>query len=208
MTGEIVARVVRALEGYYRVAAEDPRPFVSVHDDESSREMLLVRQGDDEVEMTLVLPKRLATARWETLSLDERCQVVEGASHFLMVCDRARGDRSTTQLELELQAEVDKWVVLSNGGRLHAAADLELRDALYDADFPGSAEGGTGVCKYLHAGNTPQGERYRVANNLAARFVHRLSTGYARTGRHHEMRAELSKFFRMTQEQKLRTVAA
>lgn len=195
MTGEIVARVVRALEGYYRVAAEDPRPFVAVDEHDSSREMLLVRQGEEELELQLVLPKRLAEAKWETLTLDERCQVVEGASHFLMVCDRARAERSTTQLELELQAEVDKWVVLSNGGRLHVEADWELRDALYDAEF-------------MHAANTVEGERYRLANNLAARFVHKLSTGYARTGRHHEMRVELSKFFRMTQAEKLRAVAA
>ncbi len=195
MMGEIVARVVCALEKYYRVEGEDPRPFVSVHEDAASREVLLVREGDDELEITLVLPKRLAEGRWETFTLDERCQLVEGASHFLMVCNRARVERSTTQLELELQAEVDKWVILSNGGRLHVEADLELRDALYDAAF-------------LHAENSVEGERYRLANSLAARFVHKLSTGYARTGRHHELRTELSKFFRMTQADKLRAVAA
>lgn len=195
MTGEIVARVVRALEGYYDVKAEDPRPFVSVDDDPEGREMLLVREGEEDLELRLVLPKRLAEARWETLSLDERCQVVEGASHFLMVCDRARAERPTTQLELELQAEVDKWVVLSNGGRLQFEADLELRDALYDAE-------------YLHAENSVEGERYRLANALAARFVHKLSHGFARKGRHHLLRAELSKFFRMPQAEKLRTVAA
>ena len=48
MMGEIVARVVRALEGYYRVEGEDPRPFVTAHEDEELREVLLVREGDDD----------------------------------------------------------------------------------------------------------------------------------------------------------------
>lgn len=198
MTGEIVARVVRALERYYQASAEDPRPFVAVDEDDGGRELLLLREGDEALELKLVLPRRLATASpsgWQTMSLDDRCQVVEGASHFLMVCERARAERSTTQLELELQAEVDKWLVLSNGGRLDRDADLELRDALFEGEF-------------LHAANTVEGERYRLANNLAARFVHKLATTFARTGRHDDMRIELSKFFRMTQEEKLRAVAA
>ncbi|MBI2394032.1 MAG: hypothetical protein HYV09_30960 [Deltaproteobacteria bacterium] len=205
MTGEIVARVVRALERYYQASAEDPRPFVAVHEDDGGRELLLVREGEEDLELKLVLPRRLATVPpqgWQTLTLDDRCQVVEGASHFLMVCERARADRSTTHLELELQAEVDKWLVLSNGGRLDRDADLELRDALFPI-ARASREG-----EFLHPANTVEGERYRLANNLAARFVHKLSTTFVRAGRHDDLRAELSKFFRMTQEEKLRAVAA
>lgn len=197
MTGEVVARIVRALERYYRASAEDVRPFVAVESEGSAaREVLLVRQGHGELELQLRLPEKLANARWECLSLDERCQVVEGASHFLMVCDRARAKRTTTQLELELQGEVDKWLVLSNGGRLDVEADLQLRDALFDDG------------EFLHAANTDEGERYRLANNLAARFVHKLSRAYVWTGRQHELRSELLRFFRMTQQEKLRAVAA
>lgn len=196
MTGEVVARIVRALERYYRASAEDVRPFVAVEESSSAREVLFVRQGQEELELQLVLPERLANARWEGLTLDERCQVVEGASHFLMVCDRAKAKRTTTQLELELQAEVDKWLVLSNGGRLDVDADTQLRDALFDD------------AAFLHAANSDEGERYRLANNLAARFTHKLSRAYVWTGRQHELRGELLKFFRMTQQEKLRAAAA
>ena len=196
MTGEVVARIVRALERYYRTAAEDVRPFVAVEESATGREVLFVRQGHGELELQLVLPERLANAKWEGLTLDERCQVVEGASHFLMVCDRAKAERTTTQLELELQAEVDKWLVLSNGGRLDVEADTQLRDALYDDGA------------FCHAANTDDGERYRLANNLAARFVHKLSRTYVWTRRQHELRGELLRFFRMTQQEKLRAVAA
>jgi hypothetical protein len=198
MNGEVVAKIVRALEKYYRASAEDVRPFLEVHENPECREVLMVRQGGEEIEISLVLPKHLMHVRWdhwETLSLDERCQVVEGASHFLMVCDRARTDRPTTQLELELQAEVDKWLILSRGGRLDVEADAQLRDTLYEGAF-------------LHPANSDEGHRYRLANNLAARFVHKLSRAYVWTGKQSEMREELLKFFRMSQHDKLRAVAA
>jgi hypothetical protein len=195
MNGEVVAKIVRALEKYYRANAEDVRPYLGAHDDPESREVLLVRQGDEEIEISLVLPKHLVDAKWECLSLDERCQVVEGASHFLMVCDRARAERQTTQLELELQAEVDKWLILSRGGRLDVEADAQLRDVLYQGQF-------------VHPANSDEGDRYRLANNLAARFVHKLSRAYVWTGKQAEMREELLKFFRMSQQDKLRAVAA
>jgi hypothetical protein len=193
MTGTVVATIVRALERYYRASAEDPTPFVSTHEDECGREVLLLREGDEELEMTLVLPKRILENPWETLSLDERCQVVEGASHFLVVCDRAKQERPTTHLELELQAEVDKWLILSRGGRLDPEA---LRDALF--------EGG----EFLHAENTVEGERYRLASSLAGRFVHRLCKRFVAHGRLAEMRAELVRFFHLPQSEKLRAAAA
>jgi hypothetical protein len=196
MTGITVATIVRALERYYRASAEDPTPFVSTHEDECGREVLLLREGDEELEMTLVLPKRILENPWETLSLDERCQVVEGASHFLMVCDRAKQERPTTHLELELQAEVDKWLILSRGGRLDPEADRSLRDALF--------EGG----EFLHAANTVEGERYRLASSMAGRFVHRLYERFVARGRLSEMRAELVRFFHLPQSEKLRAAAA
>lgn len=195
MNGAVVAKIVRVLETYYRTTAEDVLPFLDTHEDPKGREVLVIRQGEEEIEISLVLPKHLMDARWESLSLDERCQVVEGASHFLMVCDRARADRSTTQLELELQAEVDKWLILSRGGRLDVEADAQLRGALYEGQF-------------LHPAHTDEGHRYRLANNLAARFVHKLSRAYVWTGKQLQMRDKLLEFFRMTQEEKLRAVAA
>jgi hypothetical protein len=201
MTGVLVARIVRELERYYDASAEDVAAFVRASEEEEARETLLVRQGgaeEDELELQLVLPTRVASAEpraWPGLSLDDRCQVVEGASHFLLVCERARAGRPTTQLELELQAEVDKWLVLSRGGRLAPEHDDALLDALYDAP------------EFLHDASSVEGDRYRLANRLGARFARRLSHGYARKGRFREMRRALARFFRMSQEEKLRVSA-
>ena len=196
MTGITVARILKELERYYDASAEDVAPFLRAQVDEHARESLLVRQDDEGVDLALCLPKHVTDSPWRTLTLDERCQVIEGASHFLVVCERARSERSTTHLELELQAEVDKWLVLSQGGTLDPDQDGWLRGTLY--------EGG----EFLHDAGSTEGERYRLASSLAARFVHRLSHAFARRGRHAEMQRELVRFFRMTQEEKLRAIAA
>ena len=196
MTGITVARILKELERYYEASAEDVAPFLRPHEGDESREALLVRQDQEGVDLALCLPPRVVDSPWRTLTLDERCQVIEGASHFLVVCERARSDRSTTHLELELQAEVDKWLVLSQGGRLDPDQDGWLRGTLYEGS------------EFLHDEGSTEGDRYRLASSLAARFVHRLSHAYARKGRHAEMQRELGRFFRMTQEEKLRVIAA
>jgi hypothetical protein len=201
MTGITVARILKELERYYEASAEEVAPFLRAHepaegDAQPSREALLLRQHDEGLDVALVMSKHVADSPWRTLTLDERCQVIEGASHFLVVCERARTERSTTHLELELQAEVDKWLVLSQGGRLDPDQDGWLRGTLY--------EGG----EFIHEEGSTEGDRYRLANSLAARFVHRLSHTYARKGRHAEMQRELGRFFRMTQEEKLRAIGA
>ena len=196
MTGASVVEILRRLERYYEACAEDVASFLHTADDEGAREALLVRQDGEAIELALVLPAEVASAPWATLSLDQRCQVIEGASHFLVVCERARTERSTTQLELELQAEVDKWLILSQGGRLDGHGDAQLRGALYEDG------------RYLHDEASTEGARYRLANTLAARFVHRLSNAYAQRGLHREMRSQLGRFFRMGQEEKMRAIAA
>ncbi|MEO7095669.1 MAG: hypothetical protein ABI175_20595 [Polyangiales bacterium] len=196
MTGITVARILKELERYYEASAEDVAPYLRAHVGDEAREALLVREDDEYVDVALCLPPHVTDSPWRTLTLDERCQVIEGASHFLVVCERARSERSTTHLELELQAEVDKWLVLSQGGTLDPDRDVWLRGTLYEAG------------EFLHVDGSAEGERYRLANALAARFVHRLSHTYARKGRHAEMQRELVRFFRMTQEEKLRAIAA
>jgi hypothetical protein len=151
------------------------------------RETLLVRDaGDGDLEMTLRLPQLEADA-----NLDALCQIIEGVSHFVYVVERARTLRETTQLELELQAEVDKWVVLGASMRaFNARRSAALRTQLYERVV------------FEHDGEL--GERYRVANDAANRFVRRLERQYVDRERYSELRAELRRFFQVGQEEKLR----
>jgi hypothetical protein len=113
-------------------------------------------------------------------------------SHFVYVANRARQELPSTQLELELQAEVDKFVLLVLEQLPYDRGEaLEVHEQLYER------------VRFLHAAGTEQGDRYRVANGLAARFVRRL-LGSGGSAAH----AALRRFYRAGQAEKIWLVAA
>jgi hypothetical protein len=188
-----------ALERLYQLdRVVDVDAFVSPAA-EGEREALMVRMAEDgTVEMSLRLPM-LGRAEFDVSAgadLDPLCQIIEGVSHFVYLADRAREDRETTQLELELQAEVDKYVVLAATlGSLDEGKSELLRGRLYEDVSFSDAEG------------SEHGERYRMANRLAARYVRRLETRFVREGKIRELHRELRRFYRLGQEEKLRVAA-
>ncbi len=76
----------------------------------AAREQLLVSLNGDELQMSLFLDPSLIAAAPH--SLDALAAVLEGVSHFVCVAWRAERDATCTALELELQAEIDKFVLL------------------------------------------------------------------------------------------------
>jgi hypothetical protein len=193
----VAAAIQRSLERLYQLdRVADVNAFVMAGSD-GEREALFVREDEDgTVEMALRLPA-LARREFDVSSdedLDPLCQIIEGVSHFVYLADRARGDREATQLEMELQAEVDKYVILAGTlGELDERTSSLLRARLYDA------------VTFEHDEGTELGERYRIANALASRFVFRLERVYVRPQRFPELHEELRRFYRMGQEEKLRT---
>jgi hypothetical protein len=118
-------------------------------------------------------------------------------SHFVYLADRARVDRATTQLELELQAEVDKFVLLAAWlGEPSVQATATLRKRLYEDVI------------YAHEAESERGQRYRLANERAHTFVRRLERDYVEERRWPEMQAELRRFYRLGQSDKLRLALA
>jgi hypothetical protein len=144
--------------------------------------------ADGGLEVSLALPQLAGGA-----SLDVLCQIIEGVSHFVYVVERARVKREATQLELELQAEVDKWVVLGAALRgFDVARSAALRAGLYEQ------------VAYVQGAQTEAGERYRLANEAAHGFVRRLEREFVARERFRDMRAELRRFFHAGQGDKLR----
>jgi hypothetical protein len=184
----LAKRVQGGLERVYRLdRIADVGDFL--HEAEAGgREVLLMREAEDGgLEMRLHLPQ----LEEGIANLDALCQIIEGVSHFVYVVERARTQRETTQLELELQAEVDKWVVLGASMRaFDAGSSAALRARLYERVV------------FEHDGEL--GERYRVANDVANRFVRRLEREYVGRERYRELRTELRRFFQVGQEEKLR----
>jgi hypothetical protein len=185
----LATRVQGALERLYRLdRVADVRDFVEGAEAGEREELIVHAAGDGALEVTLRLPQLDMQA-----GLDSACQIIEGVSHFVYVVERARADREATQLELELQAEVDKWVVLAASVHgLDVERSAALRARLYER------------VAYCHAHDSEIGQRYRVANDVANRFVRRLEHDFVAPGRYGELRRALRSFFHVGQEEKLR----
>lgn len=189
----LARRLQTRLEGFYRLEALPDVDDFAEPTDEEGREVVLVRQAPDAVEVSVTLPAAGLVPPSGDLSLDVLCQIVEGVSHFVYLADRIRSLRSTTRLELELQAEVDKFVVLGFAAVSRADHGTAWRvvHRLYE-----------GV-RFLHPAGSEEGDRYRVANDLAARFCARVAR---RVGS--DARERLVRFHREGQEEKMRLARA
>lgn len=182
-------RLQRQIEALYRLErGPDVCPFVQF-DAEVEHETVLVGQGtSEELELLVVFPQGLDLAA-PPLS-DEYLQLIEGVSHFVHLSERARTELPTTELELELQAEVDKFALLAP--QHEPAAHPELHQWLFEQ------------VTFLHPQDTPRGQRYRLANELAARLwarlVERADEAFTREF--------LYRFYRLGQAEKLSSIAA
>lgn len=192
----MASRVQRALERLYQLdPLDDVDAFIAPAED-GERETLFVRELEGVVELRLRLPSCFAEDDGAG-AMDGVCQIIEGVSHFVYVADRARAERSATQLELELQAEVDKWVVLAASLGAHDARRGEaLRARLYED------------VRFAHDEGTERGHRYRVASATAHRFVRALDRRFLARGKFAGAHAALRGFFRANLEEKLRLARA
>jgi len=184
----LASSVQRSLERLYQLDEQASVDEFLQPAEEGERESVLVREADDgAVEIAVRVPAVSVG------DLDGLCQLIEGVSHFVYLAERARAERSATQLELELQAEVDKYVVLGGAMRsFDVDKSATLRASLFES------------VRFADAAESDVGERYRVANDLANRFVRRLEQTYVAKKRFVAMREELRMFYRMGQEAKLR----
>lgn len=128
-------------------------------------------------------------------NLADYLTAAEGVSHFVYVAWNAHHDKPVTLLELELQAEVDKYVLAARllreqgGGRF----PRELHRALFERARvdPVAAGGRAGL--------------YRTASRYAGRFCRRVATRLDSTARSasRELLAELRRFYRLGNARKL-----
>ncbi len=165
------------------------------------REQLLVSEDGEYVDISLFLDEdvlRRLCRRDPRVDLDETnledfCLVVEGISHFVYLAWNARHDKSVTLMELELQAEVDKFIAALHllGTRGVAPA---LHRCLFDYVSFDPRLDGARLTRYRHA------SRYagKYCKTLYRRFMHRV--------RRPGMLAELRRFYRLPQSAKIRHI--
>ena len=193
----ILSRLQRGLEVLYRVETHLHVDAFVIDDEQrrrtgvarAPREQLLVREDAGELGLALFvdgaaianLERNDPSLRLDDANFADFCLALEGVSHFVYLALCAAGHRRVSALELELQAEVDKFVccVLLQG----PASDLRRR--LY-ADV-----------RFLDDLDADERERYRTANAEAARYAETLERRFVREDRVTEMLGELRRFYRM-----------
>jgi hypothetical protein len=207
-----LSRMQRGLEALYRVDTG-----VDVHDfviDELARdgfaparrprEQLLVSGDDDELSLALfIAPDVLHTLAAHDPSrglgdhnFGDFLLAVEGVSHFIYTVCCARADRRVSQLELELQAEVDKYVTCLLAGDGERATSAMLRHRLYrDSEYEPDLD-------------ADERDRYVIANDNACRYATWLEDTFVAPRRIPDMLAELRAFYRRSLADKLARCAA
>lgn len=169
-----------------------------------TEESVLLREDKDGLALSVFLDRdmlsRLHNANpllnLQANQLHDLWTVLEGISHFNYIVWRARKNRGVSLLELEMQAEIDKFV-----STLFLALrqdDNELALKLHGWLFDG--------VEFNPALTPVQRERYATANNYAARFCHGLRDRLARDSR--EGLHELRYFYRLSQCDKISHIHA
>jgi hypothetical protein len=206
-----LARVQRGLEALYRVdTGVDVGDFVvgselrdALVTARRPREQLLISEADDEMAVALFIdPGALAnlldhdpSRRLGDHNLGDFLLAVEGVSHFIYAIWCARAARRVSQLELELQAEIDKYVICLLTTQPEVRVSTELRRRLF------------GDITYEPDLDHDEHARYRAANDNAQRYAAWLEQTYVVPRRIPEMLAELRRFYRLGLPAKLGTIA-
>jgi hypothetical protein len=130
-------------------------------------------------------------------NLPDYCTALEGVSHFhYLMWNLSRG-RNVSLLELELQADVDKY-----------ASALTLFTQQRNGSFPAALHARLfHRVSYLPQLNAEARRRYEEANRHAARFCRSLEERFLRRrSRPEAFVSELRRFFRCGQQDKIRQV--
>jgi hypothetical protein len=128
-------------------------------------------------------------------NLADYLTAAEGVSHFVYVAWNAGHDKPVTLLELELQAEIDKYVLAAWLLREQGAGRFprELHRVLFERARVDPVAAGTRAGLYRMAS--------RYAGRFCRRIAHRLE-GTARSASR-ELLAELRRFYRLGNARKL-----
>ncbi len=180
----------------------DPVLGAGVHPRSSGEKLLLLQEGED-LQMALYLDaaviERLRDkdprSCLQRANRDAFLQALEGVSHFLYMAWNAGYDKPVSLLELELQAEVDKYIASAvYSGRRDASRSGRVRRMLFANPT------------YRAELDRAEQTRYRRANDFANVYCRRLEESYRHDYGGARMFNELRRFYRLPQAGKLRHI--
>jgi len=158
-------------------------------------EQLLLRQDDEGLAVSLYLCEELlarlaADNPHQALhsgNLADFCLAIEGVSHFLHLVWNADHERCVTQLELELLAEIDKFVAATS--LFYQQTGSSQSAALQQVLFR--------TCEFRDDLTSECRQRYYEANRLAARYCRSLAARFALAPDEPGLYCELRRFQRL-----------
>lgn len=169
-------------------------------------EKLIIMQGDDGIDVALYLDAAVLTRLAAADPRQQLCgsnlgdfwTLLEGVSHFSYLVWNAALDQSVSLLELEMQAEVDKYVTTRLLLEQQPGADLggPLLQRLFidTCALPGLDD--------------EERDRYHDASHLACRYCADLESRYPADRLTPELVRELRSFYRLPQAAKVSRIRA
>ncbi len=170
----------------------------------NTREALVIDQQGEDLHVGLWFDPRLLVwaknQEWKILlknlstspHFEKVGALLEGVSHFVYLLWRAQQNHPVTQLELELQAEIDKFVLMSH--QKDYSTQHRISHHLFETNR-------------WRGDLTPETrERYETASKLASKYCHYLRREYLLQNRREELKREICSFYRLPQADKIRHI--
>ncbi len=126
----------------------------------------------------------------------EFCLMIEGVSHFLYVVWNASHQRQVTLLEMELQAEIDKFILMQS--LIDNNQDNDIINSLRIWLFENNT--------YNSQLNSNELERYELANYYAGKYCMALQQKYKLSGLNKNLLNDLRRLYRLGQQDKIRYI--
>ena len=212
---QVLRKIQTQLEATYEIDIEhDIRNFTFsdrtyadaiVNTETYAPEQLIINQQDDYLNISLYLDKTILKSlkcsnpyvSLHRSNLQPFWIAVEGVSHFLYVAWRAQYDRPASQLELELQAEIDKFVCATKL-LMEQRKTINL-NALWTTLFRNY---------YLREQlSTIQIQRYLLANQYAGKYCQIIQTHLKQPTESTLLHNRLRRFYRLNQTSKIDHIA-
>jgi hypothetical protein len=209
--------VLRALQGglesMYRIETDldvcdflvDGAARAALQTERAPKEQLLIQQEPGGLQLGLFVDERTLAnleerdprRRLDERNLQDFLYAVEGVSHFVYLVHRARVERPVSAVELELQAEVDKYLVALLVWWSQAGEPPEdLRKRLFARiTFHGDL-------------SADERERYELANSAADEYASSLEQRFVKPRALENLLTEVRKFYRKGLAEKLEHISA
>lgn len=216
----MIAYLQRQLERIYEIEIPhsvedflitDPRLLSDLQGHNSNEqseieEQLLVIQDGDCVDIALYVDNEIVNrleqddprSRLHDGNLSDYCTAMEGVSHFMYLIWNARYERGVSLMELEMQAEIDKYVSTAFlfGKQGSGRVPPNLYRWLFESpEFDASLD-------------RPSLERYRAANYYASKYCARLENRYLKRNGQTGMFNDLRRLYRLTNRAKISCAVA